>query len=186
MISALSQRLVDWLIKNGAESDDREVFIYGANAILNEVIMDIMLMVFAFAIGKPLEMLLWIISFMALRAHIGGCHVKSAILCFLLSLAISIGFVLVINYAVVFPFLLAIECVLALIYTFTVAPVLPPKRTLPPSRIRLAKQWGRITVIVEVAAISILHICGLQEASHAVALGMFAAAIFSLVGFFTN
>lgn len=78
-------KISDWLISNGAPADNREVYAYGAECLINSLAADILMLFLAFLAGRPFQMLIWLFFFTILRVNMGGYHADTHIKCILLS-----------------------------------------------------------------------------------------------------
>ncbi len=186
MLSKLSRKWADWLVSNGADEENYEVYIYGAECFLNEIIADIIVFAIAFLIGRPLEMLIWQIFWLPLRVNLGGHHAKSHFMCIFLSTALAVGCVLLIPYVVLVPGIIWFEIGFGLLVSFLVAPVMHPNHPVSAERMQRFKRTGRMICVIEAVAILILFFSGLQWIAHSAALGLASAALLCCVGKLTN
>lgn len=90
MIKKLSEKIVDKLMSFTETSSQREVYVYGLECFLNEVLNDIALLLAALMLQCPVEMAVWIASFLFIRLYLGGYHAKTPLRCFLLSTMIGL------------------------------------------------------------------------------------------------
>lgn len=80
----LAIRITDYLIAKGvAESSERDYYVYGCEMLLLKLVNVVTLMGIAFAMGKSLEGITLLLTFMTLRKYTGGFHLGSALSCYI-------------------------------------------------------------------------------------------------------
>ena len=101
MINNITSSVVNWLIKQGVVScKDRSLFAYAAYCILFGFAPIFIILVLGTISGMVYEGLILITPFIAIRKFSGGYHLKSAKLCFVLSvitLSLALFFVKIIT-----------------------------------------------------------------------------------------
>lgn len=81
MIKKVVDRWVDYMIENGADEKQRQIYSYGMECTVNEIVSDILLLVCAYFLGRIWEMAVWIIVFNILRVNVGGYHASTPFRC---------------------------------------------------------------------------------------------------------
>lgn len=174
------------MVVNGADADNHEIYAYGAECVLSEIIANITVFSISFLFGFPLEMLIWQLFWLPLRLYIGGFHSKvNHIICTIISTAIAVGSILVIPYVSTIGWIIWIEVGTSILITFSIAPIIHPNHPMSEKRVRKAKRYGRIICIIEVAAITLAYFLLPGWVSQAAALGMFMACVMCIIGKFT-
>ena len=117
---SLSKLIVTRLISISStnySSDDIDVFIYGVECTLNEVLTDSIIILWGIYTHTVIELLVWLTVFTLFRHQTGGLHSKSNIRCFLytITLGISVAFFSKMNISF---------CEELLIYAFSITIVL--------------------------------------------------------------
>lgn len=186
MITKLAHRWADWLVQNGADADNRDVFIYGFECMLNEVIATVLVFAIAFIIGRPLEMLIWQVFWLPFRINLGGHHASSHFWCIFYSTALAVGCVLLVPLIQHYDFLIWIELAFSIFVAFVFAPVIHPNRLVSDERRRKFKKDGRIICVIEAAIIAALFFFAPAWLTHTAAIGMSSAAALCLIGKFTT
>lgn len=77
MVHKISVRWAEYMVANGADENQKEVYAYGLECLLNEAISDILLMAAAVMLGRVWQMICWIVLFNIFRVHFGGFHAKT-------------------------------------------------------------------------------------------------------------
>lgn len=98
MISAVSARIVKWLLRAGAISqNDKELYEYAAYSFLFSLLPLCLVIVLGSIIGMLVEGILMMLPFMMIRKFSGGVHLKSSTICFVSSTLLLSIFILVIK-----------------------------------------------------------------------------------------
>ena len=80
----LAIRITDYLIAMGvSKSSDREYYIYGVEVLLLKLVNVGTMLGIAIAMGKPVEGMVLLLTFMTLRKYTGGFHLGSALSCYI-------------------------------------------------------------------------------------------------------
>lgn len=92
MIPVCAKKLTDTLIKHSAidvELDQREVYIYGLECLLNTGLTVILLTIWGIVTNSLLETLFWIVCFIKFRNYTGGFHAPTQLTCVLSSILLG-------------------------------------------------------------------------------------------------
>lgn len=101
MISIISSRIVKWLLRAGAISQqDKELYEYAAFSFLFSFMPLALAMVVGGLLGMFFEGIAFILPFVLIRKFSGGYHLNSSKVCFFLSTAIIILALLLIKYVI--------------------------------------------------------------------------------------
>lgn len=90
MIHKIAIKIVDFLLKYGSVQKSRDVYIYGTECFINETIGNILLFCIALPLHQGWPILIWLISFLSIRVHLGGYHAPYHWLCLTISTFIGI------------------------------------------------------------------------------------------------
>lgn len=181
MIHKLAIKLVDRLMKYGAAPKSRAVYIYGMECFISECIANILLFAIALPLHQGRMMLFWLISFLAIRVHIGGYHASTHWMCLIISTLVGIGS-LPLNEL---WFLLGIYSLLILLlcdaYILFTKAVTHPKHPVSPEKAR--RERRRLLISAAVENVILLACFALHWNWYAPILsGMFCAVAMSVAG----
>ncbi|MDD3570553.1 MAG: accessory gene regulator B family protein [Lachnospiraceae bacterium] len=158
MIIKLANRWADWLVTNGAVSEDHDIYVYGAEYILNEIISDFLLIFTGFLFNKVFEVFAWMLFFTPLRIHLGGTHASSHLKCIISSVFLCYicvyAYPLVVNY----PVLTAVISLISLVTVFKIAPVVHPNHPVSDARMKKMRKMALLIVCIEVIISAIAYI----------------------------
>ncbi len=101
MITRYANIITDILISRSGidfDEDQREIYIYGLECIMNTGITILILAIWGGLTGSITETLVWIIAFSTLRHHTGGYHASTHSTCILSSTLLGISNLFVIRY----------------------------------------------------------------------------------------
>lgn len=97
MLNRLTKYISRFFIDNGIiEAKDTEVYEYGLELLLSEVLETLAVLAVSFFLGKFFVTLLFLASFSVLRMYAGGYHASSHLKCFLTLLFVYSVFLLLI------------------------------------------------------------------------------------------
>lgn len=74
MIYRISNFLSDYICRNEGTPQNQEIYRYGIECILNEIISDFFLILCAIIMHQVIPILIWNISFSLIRIYLGGFH----------------------------------------------------------------------------------------------------------------
>lgn len=161
MIKKLSEKIVDKLMGLTGTSSQREVYVYGLECFLNEVLNDIVLLLAALMLQCPVEMAVWIASFLFIRLYLGGYHAKTPLRCFLLSTMIGLFSIVLNEVWIGHPLAAGIILLPFFVFTAVYAPVVHSNHPLgEEQRKRLHKKavWH---YMIAMAAVYVMELMGI-------------------------
>lgn len=182
MIHTFATVWANFLIRNGANKENKEILIYGMEAAINEILANIIVFSIAFILHVPLEMLIWQIFWLVLRVNLGGHHANSHWACLTYSTVLAVGCVLLLPYITMWTWILPIEIILSLIVAFFIAPFIHPNRLSSEKHKLQVKKRGKIIALVESILIIIFYFIFPLWVAQVAALGMFSAAVLCIIG----
>ena len=91
MLHEISIKIVDFLLKHGTAPKNRSIYIYGTECFLSECIGNVLLFAVALPLHQGTSMLIWLLSFLSIRTHLGGYHAPTHWLCLIISTLVGIG-----------------------------------------------------------------------------------------------
>ena len=154
MVTKISNSLVNWLInKEAIQSRDRELYEYAAYSLIITISPILLVTIIGCIMGVLLESILMIIPFMVIRKFSGGFHLKSALICFLCSIALLFCFLFAVTrLSVGIP--LHIIFSISIFILLSLSPVDSEERRLSATE---KKKYKKTTCIL-VAAFGVLYI----------------------------
>ncbi len=90
MIHKISHSFSFYLSKNGGIPEKQQIYAYGIECILNELISDFLLLLCAIIMHQVVPMLIWCVSFTLIRIHLGGYHAVTHRRCIIYGTVIGI------------------------------------------------------------------------------------------------
>lgn len=147
LIHDLSEKWADYMVAQGAPQQNRDVFAYGLECTLNELICDVILLAAAVGMEQIWEMVCFIVSFNIQRTFVGGYHAKTPAGCLIGSVAAGLACVWI------YPLLTGrriLELVLSLVclaIVWKTAPVIHPNHPVSEERQRTFRVLARIVMI---------------------------------------
>lgn len=94
MIHNVSIKIVNFLSKYGSVQKSHDVYIYGTECFINEMIGNLLLFCIALPLHQEWQIFIWLISFLSIRVHLGGYHAPYHWLCLTISTLVGISSIL--------------------------------------------------------------------------------------------
>lgn len=182
----LSKMLADKLVQNGANAEIEDVYAYGIECTLSTLLIVILQIAAGLVLGKPLQMLVFILAWLPLRMIVGGAHATTHFACTLVSVGLGVLSVLLSEYIIKAQLLLLIILLLiGYCVLFFAAPVIHKNHPISQKRFYKTRTIARVYAAVEFAAIIALMLLKPTMAMPAF-MGYLSTAIFLLIGWFSK
>ncbi len=157
----LAIKITDYLIAKGvSKSNERDYYIYGCEMLLLKLVNVGTLLVIAVAMGKPVEGIILLLTFMTLRKYTGGFHLDSALSCYIFT-ALVYGISLYVCTEYRFSKGMCMVIVLiAYVLIASYAPIDNPNLNLTAGEIKAMKNQIRKILLILLVVIVALISCG--------------------------
>lgn len=183
MVNKLIQRAVTLGV---IRKDESKVYQYAYTVLLLWIAAIASLLVVSGLMGQLQGVLVFLLGYIPLRQTIGGVHLKSKILCYVVTvLAVSLimvpvllnvyGTITIVSLVLLFP---------SSVVIFTLAPQCSPNKPITEDEERRCKKAGRFLLIIGIAAGFILFFTGLRLYAYYLSLAINLAAANLLPGVF--
>lgn len=149
MITEWANKISDYLVNSGEDSDKRETFRYGAECLMNALISQALLLLVGIFTHHVLDLMIWSVCFMLLRVNMGGLHAPSHVWCILIGTAIGASSIVLSPLWVRHPHAAVLCVVLAAIVAVIIAPVPHQNKRYVQKNRRAIKRKVAVTLIVE-------------------------------------
>lgn len=154
MIRKVSEKIVDFFMLHAGVKTDRDVYIYGLECFISELIGNLCLFIFAALLGKLDEMLVWTISFLAIRTQLGGYHCGNHFRCLLFSTLLGISGMFLNTIWLHVPMIAFLIIFFCFLFIKKYAPIVHKNHPLSKSQRIHSKKYG----IINFCAISCIAI----------------------------
>lgn len=182
----LSEMLANKLVQNGANAEMEDVYAYGIECTLSTLLIVILQIAAGFVLGKPLQMLVFILAWLPLRMIVGGAHANSHFACTLVSVGLGVLSILFSEYIIKAQLLLLIFLLLiGYCVLFFAAPVIHKNHPISQKRFYKTRTIARVYAAVEFAAIIALMLLKSTMAMPAF-MGYLSTASLLLIGWFSK
>ncbi len=150
MINKISVLLSEEIkLRLNSSDNEKEVYAYSIEVLLSLLINFTFLVIAAYILKKPTELVIFVIFFSGLRAYAGGYHAKSHIECFSISLFIFIISAISNTYLKLYgELILIIGILLSITVIFLFAPSESENKPLSKKEKIKYKKFSRIIVII--------------------------------------
>lgn len=148
MIKIFSEKIVNLLMIEAEIKTNKEVYVYGLECFISELIGDLFLFIIAALLGKLDEMLVWIISFLAIRTQLGGYHCNNHFHCLLFSTLLGISGVFLNIVWLRFPISAFLLTSLCFFFIVKYAPIIHKNHPLSKSQKNHSKKHGIINFCI--------------------------------------
>lgn len=149
MIKSISQKLSSYLAENGGEKDKQQIYAYGIECLLNELISDVLLLIAGLITHQLLDLILWWAAFTPVRIHLGGYHASTHFRC------ITIGTILGICSLIINPLWIYIYSyiplfvLISIVLAFWKAPISHKNHPISQRRRKSARIKAMIFIVLE-------------------------------------
>lgn len=182
----LSEMLANKLVQNGANAEMEGVYAYGIECTLSALLIVILQIAAGLVLGKPLQMLVFILAWLPLRMIVGGAHANTHFACTLVSVGLGILSILLSECIIITQILLLIILLLTgYCVLFFMAPVIHKNHPISQQRFNKTRTIARIYAAVECASIIALILLKSTMAMSAF-IGYLSTAGFLLIGWFSK
>lgn len=181
-----ANKFADWLVENGAPSDNREIFAYAVECLLNTILIFGIIIAIGAILNRFLITIIWILFFLPIRHVSGGLHAPNHIGCLIFSVAVGVACILIPPIMSGLWWLIYVGIIASITIVFAFAPVIHTNHPLSEKRIQKMKKSARILIVIESALIILLFTSAIPEFSYAALLGVLAATISTLIGHFNH
>jgi accessory gene regulator B len=188
-LERLSNKIACFLIRSGSASDEiRDIIVFGAEASLSLIINLIFTLIIGFIIGVPLELLVFIIPFSALRMLSGGFHAKTFLGCVLMSLIVIllVSALIITDIGIAILPLTMLFILVANTIVFLFAPVIHVNHPMDCEAIKQFKKRSRYTVVGCSALCLVLLALNCMEYAYYISIGMLVSSGSTLTAFIYN
>ena len=182
----ISNNISDWLVEKGLNSDDREIYSYAIECLLNTILTFGIILIIGAVFQRFLITLTWMIFFLPLRHTSGGLHAPNHIGCLILSLSIGIGCIFLNSILAQINWFIWAGLIFNIIVIFAFAPVLHANHPLSKPRVDGTRRSARIIVCIESCIVILLYFFISDKFYVAALLGMLSATSSTLIGHFIN
>lgn len=181
MIHQCSNRLTDFLLnKNIVSDEDREIYIYGFEAMLSTVVNAFLILIIGIVTGLLKETLIFLLGFALLRVYSGGYHARTHIGCILTFAGIyGISMAIVTLLPEQYTSLVSLSAgALSLLFILVYAPIEHKNRTFVDNEYKTFKFMARTIVLIEGFIIILIQLFFQQHLKTALILSL---AMFSVM-----
>ena len=155
MLRKLAGQIVDWQIrKQYLQNADRELYVYGYEAMLNQAINILISIAIAIWLEMPIAVVVFLVCYIPLRSYCGGDHARTNIGCSIISAIMLLGICLllrVIPEAVDLPLAAVVFAVCGML-VFRYAPVEDSNKPLDAEETLHYRKMSRVVWLLEVCA----------------------------------
>lgn len=183
MIKKISMSWAEFMITHGAKKEQKAVYVYGLECILNELLSDTLLLFFALFLGRVWEMLLWIVVFNLFRLNVGGCHASTSGRCILLSTALGVACVCLYPIIQGKPGLILTLMLFCSVIIFLIAPVINlKKRSVKKERIKKAWMISRVSAVLAAVVCIVLVVNDMKQVASMIVVSVLSVCLLALIG----
>ncbi len=180
MISSISSKLVKWLLKAEAISQqDKELYEYAAYSFLFSFMPLVLVMIVGGLLGMFFEGIALILPFMLIRKFSGGYHLKSSRICFVTSTHVIILFLILVEYIIsenlinyFAPFVIACT-----VQIYIISPIGSGARQLSLQELLVFRKIARIIVIAIACIFLLAYVLSLNTFSICIGGGIALTAV---------
>lgn len=172
--------------QNKFSTEDKELYRYGIQQGLNILLNIITTIIIGALCGMIFPSIIFLLSYMPLRSFCGGYHAKTHMHCYICSIIMITGILLIAKYftfdIIVYEFLLLIS----LILIFLLAPIEDRNKTLDKDEKRIFRKKSYAIAILEVFIYHIFLIIHFINICKILSIALFSLSILMIIGWLKN
>ena len=172
--------------QNKFSTEDRELYRYGIQQGLNILLNIITTIIIGALCGMIFPSIIFLLSYMPLRSFCGGYHAKTHMHCYICSIIMITGILLIAKYftfdIIVYEFLLLIS----LILIFLLAPIEDRNKALDKDEKRIFRKKSYAIAILEVFIYHIFLIIHFINICKILSISLFSLSILMIIGWLKN
>lgn len=191
MINTLVNRLVGEFEKNKIiKSDDREIYEYGAEVLINNIILMTTIFLIGYIINKLAYTILFMIFYPLLRKYTGGYHASERWKCFLLTNLVHLGVVYLwqMTKLSMSEYILSLFLIFSIAIVFCIDPIENENNPKSEDDIYRNRYYARglMCVMAVVSFVGFNLITAMQGLCFTLAVIMFMVTLMMLPSYFKN
>lgn len=182
-IAKLSRRIGDNLVRsNVVKAEDAEIYIYGINQILVSILNISSALIISLIFGVFLEVAVFMVAYIPLRAFAGGYHARTPLRCYIFSVIMLISVSFGLKYLSLIEWVYYVVLVLAIIIICVLSPVEDKNKPLDEIERKVYKMRTIVITITETFIGFMLVIIGINNLFVAVVYSFVALSTMLIVG----
>ncbi len=181
-MNLLANKLADRLVRRGLDPENKEIYAYAIECLLNTTASFGTILIVSIILGKFILALIWMAFFFPIRQTSGGLHASNHIGCYILSISIGIGCLLINPLFVSISWVVWPGLAISIVVIFLFAPVIHKNHPLSRERMLRMKRSARRIVIVESCLCAVLFFIVPAQYPIAAVLGLLSATVSTLIG----
>ncbi len=186
MSRLIANHIANWLVNNGAKEDKQEIYAYGVECLLNTFLTFGVILIASFFMHKTSIALIWFFFFLPLRHTSGGAHASTSLRCFMISISIGIGSMLLNSFISKYIWLILVGIIFSLIIIFSFAPVVHPNHPISQRRVPKVRKAVRTIILIQSCLIILFLLLRINSIAAAAVLGILSASFSTAIGYFIN
>ena len=172
--------------QNKFSTEDKELYRYGIQQGLNILLNIITTIIIGALCGMIFPSIIFLLSYMPLRSFCGGYHAKTHMHCYICSIIMITGILLIAKYftfdIIVYEFLLLIS----LILIFLLAPIEDRNKALDKDEKRIFRKKSYAIAISEVLLYHVFLIIHFTNICKILSISLFSLSILMIIGQIKN
>lgn len=186
MIRKSAEQIANWIVINGGDAENEEVYAYGAECFINELISNLILLGCGILFHCLPELVIWFLFFVPLRTNIGGYHASSHFNCIFLSTLLAMVCVWASPLLVIYPIWIPLCLGFSILVTFLIAPVTHPNKPISQERQVQVRKRTRIIVLAESILVGILYLFAPGWIASLGCISILSACLLAILGKYRN
>lgn len=187
MINSISDRITGSLVNAGAvPSEDKALYKYGIRMGILMVINIATAVLIGLLLGMFWQCVIFLIAYNPVRTYAGGYHARSPLVCYLLSIPMTLAVLLGIRMIPWNGYMCAAALLGAIVSIGILAPVADPNKPLNEREILVYRKRARVYSGVLAVAAVVLWVAGMGQTSLSIVMALLVAAVMLLLGAIKN
>lgn len=175
--------IIDKLIECGnINAEEKELYSYGLQQAVMMTVNLLTIIIIALLMGMFWQSIIFMLSYLPLRAFAGGYHAKTQLRCYLLSGLLNFAVLLVLKF-IIWPNFISIGLgVIAAVVIFFLSPVEDRNKPLDDLEMTIYKKRTKGLLVIELCVLFLLIGIGLNQIPRCIALSLLVLSSMLVLG----
>ena len=183
----LSDKFAEELINFGIiDSENRELYSYGIHAVFGALLNIITAIFIGFLFGMIMQSVIFMAAYIPIRIFSGGYHAHTQVQCYLLSVILIVGSLLLMRYIPWTLQILLFSSFFSGMIVFFLSPIPDSNKPLNEMELVIYRKYARIILGMELILEILMLILGLNWIAACIVLALLSDGLLMIIGKLTK
>lgn len=187
MFLNISEKITSLLIENDSiPKEDRELYSYGFRQGFLMLLNIFTTLVIGFIFNKPLQSIIFSISYLPIRSYAGGYHAKTSLRCYVYSMLMITIVLLLLKYTYISKLANLILLLISALVIYILSPVQDNNKPLDKLEQVVYKRKTVWLLVINIFISSLMLFLNFENISYILALSLFCLSVMLILGILKN